>query len=194
MKKLLGIVVLGLLFISAPSKADDISDFEIEGISVGDSLLDFANEEKINSIRSEDQYKNDKFIIYNADELVENKNYDYMSATTKKNDNNYIVTSVSGIINYEELDDCLNRKNLIQNEIEKIFKYDDKDEVKYPSHRDKTGKSIIYGVQYYFKPYPSTEGIAINCFHFAPETKIQRTLKVNVSSEEYSYFLINEAK
>ena len=115
MKKLLGIVVLGLLFISAPSKADDISDFEIEGISVGDSLLDFANEEKINSIRSEDQYKNDKFIIYNADELVENKNYDYMSATTKKNDNNYIVTSVSGIINYEELDDCLNRKNLIQN-------------------------------------------------------------------------------
>ena len=71
---------------------------------------------------------------------------------------------------------------------------DDKDEVKYPSHRDKTGKSIIYGVQYYFKPYPSTEGITINCFHFTPETKIQRTLKVNVSSEEYSYFLINEAK
>ena len=38
MKKLLGILVLGL-FLITPSLADDISDFEIEGISIGDSLL-----------------------------------------------------------------------------------------------------------------------------------------------------------
>ena len=37
-KKLLGIVVLGLLFISVPSKADDIRDFEIEGMSLEDNL------------------------------------------------------------------------------------------------------------------------------------------------------------
>ena len=41
MKKLLGIVVLGLLFISAPSYADDIRDFQIERISLGDSALDY---------------------------------------------------------------------------------------------------------------------------------------------------------
>jgi hypothetical protein len=29
--------------------ADDISDFEIEGISIGDSLLDYISEEKIKS-------------------------------------------------------------------------------------------------------------------------------------------------
>ncbi|MDC1178549.1 hypothetical protein OAT26_05055, partial [Candidatus Pelagibacter sp.] len=39
MKKLLGIVVLGLL-LSLSAKADDISEFEIEGMSIGDSLLD----------------------------------------------------------------------------------------------------------------------------------------------------------
>ena len=38
MKKLLAIVVLGLCLIT-PSLADDISDFEIEGMSIGDSLL-----------------------------------------------------------------------------------------------------------------------------------------------------------
>ena len=47
MKKLLGIVVLGLLFLSAPSYADDIKDFEIEGMSIGDSLLDYFSEEEI---------------------------------------------------------------------------------------------------------------------------------------------------
>ena len=34
-------MVLGLLFITAPSLADDIRDFQIEGISVGDSFLDY---------------------------------------------------------------------------------------------------------------------------------------------------------
>ena len=46
MKKLLGIVVLGL-FLITPSLADDISDFEIEGISIGDSALDYFSEEQI---------------------------------------------------------------------------------------------------------------------------------------------------
>ena len=40
-------MVLGL-FLIIPSKADDIQDFQIEGISVGDSLLDYFSEEEIN--------------------------------------------------------------------------------------------------------------------------------------------------
>ena len=39
MKKLLGIIVLSLLFISAPSLADDITEFGLENINIGDSLL-----------------------------------------------------------------------------------------------------------------------------------------------------------
>ena len=49
MKKFLGILVLGL-FIITPSWADDISDFEIEGMSVGDSLLDYFSESKIKNL------------------------------------------------------------------------------------------------------------------------------------------------
>ena len=46
MKKFLAIIILNLCFI-IPSQADDIKDFEIEGISVGDSLLNFYSEEKL---------------------------------------------------------------------------------------------------------------------------------------------------
>ena len=55
MKKLLGIIVLSLL-LSVASKADDISNFEIEGISIGDSALDHFN---INQIKNNswDYYK-----------------------------------------------------------------------------------------------------------------------------------------
>ena len=46
MKKLL--VVLILIFtLQTPSQADDIRDFQIEGMSIGDSLLDFMTEAEI---------------------------------------------------------------------------------------------------------------------------------------------------
>ena len=47
MKKLSTYLFLVLFSFSAPSFADDISDFEIEGISIGDSLLDYMSEEEI---------------------------------------------------------------------------------------------------------------------------------------------------
>ena len=47
MKKLL-ILLFSVFFLSSPSVfADDISDFEIEGMSIGDSLLDYMSEEEI---------------------------------------------------------------------------------------------------------------------------------------------------
>ena len=188
------IAVLVLIFsFQSWTKADDIRDFEIEGISIGDSLLDFANEEKIKSIISKDQYPNDKFTVYDVEKILKLKNYEYMTLTTKKNDDNYIVTGVGGVMNYKKLDDCLEKKKLIQNDIEKLLTYNAKEEVKYPSQRDKTGNSIIYGVQYYFKAYPSVEGITINCAHFTTESNITRTLKVSAESQEYAYFLIHEA-
>ena len=192
MKKLLGIVVLGL-FLITPSQADDISEFQIEGISIGDSLLEFANEKKIKSSIAKAQYSNDKFTIYKAEMLVENKNYDYLTVTTKKNDKNYLVTNISGSLFYSELDDCLQKKTSIQNEIEKIINYNDKNEVKYKSKQDKIGNSMIYGIQYYLKPYPSNEAILINCYHFSTESNLKRSLSLAVNSEEFANFLINEA-
>ena len=40
MKKLLAILIL-VLTLQTPSWADDIRDFQIEGMSIGDSALDF---------------------------------------------------------------------------------------------------------------------------------------------------------
>ena len=51
MKKLLGIVVLGLLLITVPSHASDIQDFEIGGITIKDSLLDHFNDKKISTYK-----------------------------------------------------------------------------------------------------------------------------------------------
>ena len=45
------IAVIVLIFsLQSLSKADDIREFEIEGMSIGDSLLDYFSEEEINEM------------------------------------------------------------------------------------------------------------------------------------------------
>ena len=61
MKRLLLILILTLSFQSL-SKADDISDFQIEGMSIGDSLLDFYSKDKIIDNFNNNSYPNsDKY-------------------------------------------------------------------------------------------------------------------------------------
>ena len=84
-------------------------------------------------------------------------------------------------------------KKEIEDVVENLFVSVQKQEDKYPSGQDKTGKSIVYGTQYYFKPYPSNEAISVNCYHMTKVSNVRRSLKVAVNEEDYAYFLINEA-
>ena len=188
MKRLLLIFILTLSFQSL-TNADDISDFEIEGISIGDSLLDFASEEKIKSIKARDQYPNDKFIIYIVDKLIKTTRYSQLSVTTKKNDKKYIVSSFSGSIYFENLNECLKNKKQIRSDVEKLIDYDDFEKTKYKSQ---DGKSTIRGLQFYLKPYPSVEAIVLNCEQYLKSGKDIK-LSIAVNPEKYAYFLINEA-
>ena len=63
MKKLFLILIL-LLITVRHSIADNLKDFEIEGIIIGESLLDYATEDEIKSINANFNYKTDKFITY----------------------------------------------------------------------------------------------------------------------------------
>ena len=103
MKTFLIVVVL-IFSLQAYAKADNISEFEIEGLSVGDSLLNFASEQEIKKAKAKEQFPNDKYIIYRYDLLKSPTQYDWISVTAKKNDLNYIVTNIAGAIDYEELE------------------------------------------------------------------------------------------
>ena len=182
-----------ILSLQSSIKADDISEFEIEGVSIGDSLLNFASEKLIKKAKAKSQFLNDKYTIYRFDKLKNPEQYDWVTVTTKKNDQKYVVTNIAGAIDYNELEKCLLLKKEIEDVVENLFVSVQKQEDKYPSGQDKTGKSIVYGTQYYFKPYPSNEAISVNCYHMTKVSNVRRSLKVAVNEEDYAYFLINEA-
>lgn len=188
-KRLLLILILTLGF-QTSINADDINEFEMEGLSVGDSLLDYFSKKEIESAKSNSQYPNDKFIIYEADKLIDVKQYDFFGLTTKKNDKKYIITNLSGSIFYENLDECYELRDQISSYIKNIIDFDDFEEKNYKSP---DGDGMVYGLQYYLKPYPSVEAIVLNCNQYSKDSTFDNDLSVSVNTDEYSYFLINEA-
>ena len=122
MKKFLTILILILTF-QTQSQADDIRDFQIEGMSIGDSLLDFVNEDKIlkELERNKDDYHwtDGKFgdvYIYE-----ETENYEYISASVKIKDKKYIIYSVRGMIDYEDVNVCFKKQKEISDQIQETF-------------------------------------------------------------------------
>ena len=124
MKKLLAIIVLSLCVITS-SQADDIRDFQIEGISIGDSLLDEFSIEQIKSIKQDLQYPKDKFIVYQLGALKSLDNYDLLNVSVKKDSKKYIVSHIQGGIKYsnaKEFTKCNSQKKVIVEELRVIFK------------------------------------------------------------------------
>ena len=105
MKKLLAILVLGLLWCHT-ALADDVSDFQIEGISIGDSALDFFTERQIKD-NSFDYYNDKLFTPVQTQHLPFFNTYDGLDFDFKTNDKDYIIHALYGRINYQEnIKDC----------------------------------------------------------------------------------------
>ena len=117
-KKIIIILFINLCLI-VYSKADDIRDFQIEGISIGDSLLNFYSKKKINSGKNKSNpYKSDKFIMVTL--ISTGNTYQALQFHFKKNDSNYKIYSISGQT-IMKLNPCLKKRNKIFGEIENLF-------------------------------------------------------------------------
>ena len=193
MKKILLLILISIINLQVVSRANDINDFEIGSISLGQSLLDYTNKNQLEDLLSNAQYPNDKYLRYEISKILDFENYDFVDVMVKKNDSNYIIEAISAAISYDELSECLKIKADIQKGVEDILQPDDKQETKFPSNQDSTGKSIIYGMQYYTKPYPSQESIIINCYHMTKESNIGRVLRVSVNTHDFTDFIVNDS-
>tara|TARA_B100000579_G_C22721700_1_gene799748 strand:- start:87 stop:671 length:585 start_codon:yes stop_codon:yes gene_type:complete len=192
MKQVLTLIVLVFSFQSW-IYANEINDFEIGGISLGQSLLKYVNKNQIGSIKDEEQYSNDKYIRYDISKILTIEGFDLVNVMTKKGDIKYIIEGISAGVYYDKLEECLDLKDEIEKNVESILEANQKQDTEFPTKQDSTGESIVYGVQYYTKPYPSNESIMINCYHMSERSNIRRALRISVNTNDYAYFVVNEA-
>ena len=192
MKKFLAILVLNL-FLIIPSNADDISDFQIEGMSIGDSLLDYFDKEKIE--RDKIPYpKSNKFYSFETIEsnfqVYKNVQFDF-----KKNDKKYIIYSIGGGIFYNDMKKCNKKKEDVVSEIREVV--EEQVEVryfdKYP-HSPVYPNSTVESVEMKFK---SGDMVRIYCLDWSEKISEEKNwhdhLAVHISTKEYRDFLDTEA-
>ena len=189
------IAVLVLIFSFQPwTKANDISDFEIEDMSVGDSLLDYYSKQEVRDAIQTTQYPgSDKFIIYTFRHKDSFQQYEAVTVDVKKADNNFIIYSISGIINYQNnINECYLLMDKIVLEFKEIFNNAKEYKVqKSKLSYDKSGKS--YQRYHEFKT-SSGDKVTLECNDWSDEVeRLQDSLMVTLATAEYSEFLLTEA-
>lgn len=118
MKIFLSILIIILNYQSF-TKADDIRDFELEGLSIGDNLTKYMT---INEIINNDHrhYPVDsKFyeVAYSGN-LTQ---YEYVNLAIKRNDDSFKIYFIRGMNIVENKKDCLKIKKIIANDLKELF-------------------------------------------------------------------------
>ena len=103
------IVALFIIFsLQSWNKADNIRDFEIEGMSVGDSLLEYMTASEIeNSKRNYFKNKRKYYVVGKFDGL---ENYQVVDIYLKSGDSKYIIRTLGGKLEFKNKDKCLSKK------------------------------------------------------------------------------------
>ena len=90
------------------TKADDITDFEIEGFSLGDKLSKTMSKKEINeNIIPYFQDQRKYYIVGKTNNLSQ---YDQIEFYIKSNDNNYEIRTIAAGNFTKNLDSCLEKK------------------------------------------------------------------------------------
>ena len=196
MKRLSLYLFLILLTLPTPSQADDIRDFQIEGMSVGDSLLDYFNQNKINKAKRYDStntgWTNDEMYqlrIFNIGQ------YGEILFHLKKNDKKYIIYRISAIIMMRDnIQDCYSKQNEIASELQNLFPDIKKKEKTFPHRGDKSGKSKIKAVYFLLNNQVNlSDKISVDCYDWSKKMKYGDNLRLVIASAESRDWIVNRA-
>jgi len=189
MKKLSTYLFLILFSFSAPSFADDIRDLQIEGMSIGDSALDYFSEDEME--RKKKYYPKSKKWVLFVKKISSSKIYDAIQVHFKDGDNKYIIGTLDGHIYYKNnIEDCYKKMDEIEIEISKIFKNTKKKRDISKHQYDKSEKSIATSVEYWFE---SGDIAVLECMDWSKQINLIDKLTLKIGTKEFVDWINNEA-
>ena len=176
------ILILILTFsLQSWTKAEDISDFEIEGMSVGDSLLDHYSEKEIKKFSNYDHLPSDMKFRIADDSSLNSDQYDGLQFFYKPQDKKFIIHSIGGHI-YCEDDDAKCKKilNDIKLDMSKLLSNKKFKKRTFKHFDDKSGKSIV---TMYFIDFDNG-GIDIKYTNWSKNVTWTDHVSVNINTRE----------
>ena len=174
------------------SKADDIKEFEIEGMSIGDSLLDYYSKEEINKFyENASYYKNKIFAEILLDKQL--NEYDFIQVALQPSDNKFIIHSIALYKDFpNQIDKCLIEKEKVIKNSADILSNAKRVNENAKAEADKSGNSFFYISSFYLS---SGGFFNIKCEDYGEEVFKSRgwidTLSLSIGSEKFKKFLLS---
>ncbi len=177
------ITVLVLIFsLQSLSKADDIYDFEIDGLSIGESILDHFNKEGIEREKAQ-YYKSNKFGSISFSSIDEQ--YDGIQVSWKTSDKNYKIVGISGEVHQTDINDCYKKMDKVSKELAEIFKI--KPDKKYSNPQP-------YGLYTYISFYfDSGNEASVSCYDYEDKFEYKDNFRISLDTKEFRDWIDNEA-
>ena len=186
MKIMLAIFVL----FSSSVFADDIADFEIEGMRVGDSLLDYFSKTEIENFDNLDYLpSNMEFrISYFHSNQPKLEAYDGIQIYYKPEDKNFIIHGLNGFINCYTNNECEKNFKYISDNLSMYFENSKKlGGDKIICSDDPSGKSFC--TSYYFL---LKKGIVLVQYQdWSDESGFQTNVRLEINTNEVNDWINN---
>ena len=193
MKRLLLILII-TLNLQTWTKADDIRDFEIEGMSIGDSLLDTISAKEIENKDKKYHYSTKD---YYQIAIYDNLNvYELVTIHLKSNDKKYIIENISGVLEFKEKNNQSKKKckNIMKDISASLLENFDLTNIedKGKSSWDKSGKSTYIRNNFKFSNANRYQ-ITVICQFWDVSTPFSYVLKTTISSLKFLDYLSTKA-
>jgi len=132
------------------TKADNISEYEIEGMSVGDSLLDYFSKNEINeSLKNPSYYKNKKFVEVFIN--YKNSEFDFLQVAFEPNDKIFIIEKIMLVKDFpDQIEKCKKYKKNLINESSNFLSASERIDENKAATVDPTGNSFRYISTFYY--------------------------------------------
>ena len=161
-------IVFFIFTLQSSTNADDIRNFQIEGMSIGDSLLDYMSETEINSNKRNYVDGKKYYVVAYFENL---KLYDNVDIYLKRKDKSYTIRTVTGQLRVKG-QKCLSKKKEIEDSITKMFP--NKKLVSYENAKhtfDKSGESLQSQSAILLKNHNDKDHIRIECTFWSDKIK-----------------------
>ena len=196
MKRLSLYLLLLLFTLQTQSYADDIRDFQIEGMSIGDSLLDYFSKKEIKDNTNTDYYTNNKYTSVEFFQPSSFKTYDAVGLKYKTDDKKYIIAGMSGTLFCEKnIEKCSKKQKEIDLDISNMFENVQREVYTAKHDADKSGKSTTSQINYWFK---SKEAVSIEVIDWSEKITNEKGWTDNVSvlfyTSDFAQWVMNKSQ
>ena len=188
MKRLLLILIL-TFSLQSLTRADDIRDFEIEGMSIGDSLLDHYNLSEINE-NIANYYNDNEYTVTELDS--DNSDYNLIQVHYKTEDKKLTIYSIDGLFEIKNIQKCIAKKNKISEQMAKLFPTIEKE--LNSNAKMVSGHGMMHATTFYF---PSGDFTEVTCYDYNKKVENERGWedhgRVAIVNDKLNKWIINKA-